>query len=317
MECNTSKIHCQEVPPESPPPVTLPSQGTHGQLSLASSASLELSDRLRSVMFNIRQSTTRCHPRYFAFSCKCGSEHYMRGCHSPLWSPDLTVVRSGCMRYNCPDCAAQITKRRAKRAKERLDKGRQGRAILYTVLTVPPHLRETYVDRKAWRKLIRGAWRVLREEFAGEFAVESSHPHGDPRDEGEDAAELFHPHVNFLWVQRRGFSPYIDVDRLRVRWSALLGVEVSDVWHHYYKDPRELQRRIEYVMRTFPGFAGWVGSVRWYGQYPRKLSPHVWKCDKCGEPYSFAGMVEEGEYTLYLQRTQETRAGPDADLPAF
>lgn len=253
------------------------------------------------------------------------------------------------MRYDCPECSSQVKVRRTVRAKERLDKDRHGKAILYTVLTVPPEFRSRFVDRKIWRSEIRKIWRDIRTHFAGEFSLECSHPYGSP-EEGDYSPDVFHPHVNFLWRQRPGASPFLDVGTLIVLWTAQLnGIpkkhaldvwrEIRDreedltrslelvrcaldvrtmsvVWHHYFKDPVELSKRIAYVCRTFPGFSSWTGSMRWLGHFPRNLEVRIWCCPKCKEPYLFAGRSDEDEYREFVERSQqETRAGPDDDVP--
>lgn len=305
------------------------------QIEISEESELQLRDELSRIILNIRQSASSCSPRFWQFACKCG----------------FRVIKSGCMRYDCEECAPQVKIRRAIRARERLDHDRQGGAILYTVLTVPPEFRSRYVDRKSWRKELRTFWRILRDEFAGEFALECSHPYGSP-DEDDYSPDFFHPHANFLWRQRRGADPFLDVGTLIVLWTAQLnGLDrarsleiwqeiraehpseelavqlqlardaldvrtMSVAWHHYFKAPGEITKRIEYVCRTFPGFSSWTGSMRWYGKFPRRLPDRIWICERCGEPMLFIGASDADEYQAYLERSQqETRGSPDEDVP--
>lgn len=253
-------------------------------------AELDLDERLRSIMFSIRQTASKCAPKYAETACLCG------------WK----VVRRTCKKYDCEDCAEPVKKRRSRRAKRRLDLGRKGRPILYTVFTVPPQLREHYTDRKEWRKLARKVWKLLKTEFGGEFGVEASHPHGDLDENGDPG--VFHPHLNFLWVTRKGSPSFLEVEKLRKAYSALLCVEVSDVWHHYYRNPVELSRRISYVMRTFPGCSAWTGSVRWYGKYPR-MEVELVVCPVCKSAILFVKTADESDYREYMSHAPD-RAGP-------
>lgn len=251
---------------------------------------LDLDERLRSIMFSIRQSTSKCTSKFVETACLCG----------------FKITPRTCKKYDCETCAPAVKKRRAHRAKRRLDLGRHGRPILYTVFTVPPQLREQYSDRKEWRKLARKVWKLLRTEFGGEFGIEASHPHGDTDENGDPG--VFHPHLNFLWVTRKGSPAFLDVDKLRRAYSVLLCAEVSDVWHHYYRNPVDLKRRIYYVMRTFPGCSAWTGSVRWYGKYPRMGAEPV-RCPVCGSAISFIRVSDEESYREYVKHSPD-RAGP-------
>jgi len=278
---------------------------------LAPPGLLDLDERLRLVILNIRQSTHGCTPQYFQVVCGCGFRALVRGC----------------MKYDCPQCGNHIGRRRAKRAKERLDKGRGNRQILYTVFTIPPELRLKFKDKKEWRKACRLAWSILRDGFAGEFGVESTHPHGDPLDPDNTlAAEgdggIFHPHMNFLWVRaegKRGYFTPVELRWLKKLWieglAKLTGARppVVNVWHHYYKTKVELSERIRYVMRTFPGFSEWVGSIRWYGKYPRskKEDKSDGTCPHCHQTPLWICSMTRTEYLEFRRDHEEL----DEDLP--
>lgn len=268
------------------------------QIPLAPPDLLSQDERLRSIILNIRQSTSDCLPKFRQLACLCG----------------FSVVRSTCMRYDCAVCADGVKKRRAKKSRKRLDVGRQGRPILYTVFTVPPALRDRFTERKEWRKLVRLTWSILRDAFGGQFGIEASHPHGDPSEGGDPG--VFHPHMNFLWIVSPGRPSFVDVRRLRRLYCVALSkatgvpVRVSDVWHHYYKLPGDLSVRIGYVMRTFPGYSDWAGSVRWYGKYP-KIPVEVKTCPKCGTIYLYIKRCDEADFNEYRKRLrEETAAAP-------
>jgi len=177
-----------------------------------------------------------------------------------------------------------------------LEAGRDGRAVLYTVLTVPPAQRDRFRERKPWRRTLRRFWAILKRDFGALFGAECSHPAGD---EDPDA---FHPHANFLWVQRQGFRPYIDVDALRRAWAKILGVEVVDVHHQYLPDVSRIIHRCRYVTRTWPGWGSWLGSMRWYGCYPKDPARSRAVCLDCGMPFLFLGLAVEEEIVMWKER---------------
>src|SRR5258708_6801008 len=81
-----------------------------------------------------------CISKYFKITCKCGTR----------------VVRKGCRNRACPDCAKDVGKRRARRALKRLQDGRKAangrlKPVIYTVITIPEHLRARYADPKEFR----------------------------------------------------------------------------------------------------------------------------------------------------------------------
>lgn len=229
-------------------------------------------------ILTLRQSTKRCSPKWLILSCAC---------------KQFSVVKSGCMNKDCEVCADVVTDRRASRARARLDAGRGDRPILQTVLTVPPELRQRYADVGAWRSVLRKMWRVLEDGFGALFGCEATHPVGDD-------PEVFHPHANFLWVQKVGFRPFIDVERLRRLWAGILGAEVVDVHHSYFTSEAKIAHRVRYVARVFPGWSLWVGNLRWYGRYPRHVDVPV-LCPKCGEPYLYVGVVEHDWLLVHLK----------------
>lgn len=131
---------------------------------------------------------------------------------------------------------------------------------------------------------------IFKKDFGFEFGVEISHPIS------EAAEEVFHPHINLLWLQKPGQKPFIDLDKLRQAWAKLLqyGGPV-DVHHAYYTDKKKIMHKCRYVARSFPGLSIWVGSLRWYGK-PPKMDPEVIVCPKCGQCYIIMDFITEHEY---------------------
>jgi hypothetical protein len=225
----------------------------------------------------LRQSTRTCEPKWYVYACGCSKK----------------LVKSGCMHRDCLTCEDQVGARRASRCRWRLDAGREGRPVLYTVLTVPPELRARYADPAVWRSACRRAWKVLRKQFGAEYGLEASHP------AGEDL-EVFHPHANFLWVQRPGFRPFLDVAALRRAWARILGYDGEVVVYHRYADaPGKIAHWARYVTRTFPGWSWWTPSVRWYGAFPRELPDREVVCPGCGQPFRFVGEASPEEVQAF------------------
>ena len=220
---------------------------------------------------------TKCNPKYIILQCECGRR----------------VVPSTCMNLDCKNCADFVTRRRQSKVVHRLldyifywYKSHVKRAVLYTVLTVPPEVRYKYSTREAWAKLRRRAWKMLKKEFAGHFGIEATHPVGD-KDK-----KHFHPHLNFLWKQKTGFRPFIDVDRLRTAWAQILEVQNVDVHHEYTHRIGKVIHWVRYVVRTFPGTHKWTGPVRWFGKYPKSsLDKHHHTCPDCGQRTKYIGWL--------------------------
>lgn len=203
------------------------------------------------------------------------------------------------MKRTCRECGPAIGKRRASRVRQRLEAGTTSasgrkKAIIYTIFTIPPALRSRCRDRKEWRKLVKKAWLVLKNHYGAEYALECSHPVGDKSTE-------FHPHANFLWVQRDGFKPFIDVALLRKLWQAVLETYGTvDIWTSYQSPKateKERKHRYRYVTRIFHEYTSWIGSMRWYGKYPKvRYHEEPKTCPRCHEVYLFMGRASEVEY---------------------
>jgi len=215
-----------------------------------------------------RLSPKACTPKYIVYQCGCGRR----------------IVPSSCMSLDCIVCQPHVTRRRSEAVFKRLTMG-HNRAVIYSVFTTPLQVREKYYDRGEWQKARRRIWKFLKKHFGAQFGVEVSHPVGD------SDGKLFHPHLNFLWVQRKGWSPFINVDLLREKWAKVLGVEQADVYTQYAGNKAMVKHWTNYVCRTFPGMHTWTGPVRWYGRYPLMRKPAVMLCADCGLPYSVVGEI--------------------------
>jgi len=235
-----------------------------------------------SIILNIRQtSLSACAAKGLKVGCLCG----------------FRVVRSGCMKKDCPVCGQEVTKRRARRIFDRFEKVRNGRPVLYTVLTVPPKVRSRFVVRSEWRKVVKAVIKVFKSEFGFDFGVECSHPISETNE------YVFHPHINLLWLQKAGVDRHkseipgsIDLDKLRARWAQILGTAGPvDVNHQFAATEKKIRHRCRYIARVFPGLSSWVGSVRWYGK-PPVLPPEIRKCPKCGQVFMVIDFLTEHEF---------------------
>ena len=268
------------------------------------------------VILTIRQTfTSSCHPRYFRQFCECGK----------------TVHRTGCRKTDCPECADEITARRSIRAFKRFEKGRKGRPVLYTVFTVPPVIRERFSDRNVWSKVVKLVVRNLKNLYGFEYGLVQSHPIS------EDHPDTFHPHLNVLWIQKPGHKAFFEESQLvmmREIWASILDYDKEVVVHHEYTQRRKLNKRTgelikeavqikhlcNYVTRTFPGYASWMGSIRWYGgKAVPKLKDEIHTCKTCGAVYYYEWrMCDEDEWIDYCVRKLKpggnSRAAPVSDF---
>lgn len=229
-------------------------------------------------------SPKACILRYAVKGCGCGRY----------------IVPSTCMSLDCIVCQRWVTKRRAESVFDRLtgyklfsNSYRTFKPVIYTVFTVPISARERFYDRKEWQKVRIKMWRVLKAKFGALYGVEATHPVG-----GDDI-KLFHPHLNFLWVQQQGWSPFVDVNSLRDEWAKILEVDAVDVYTQYAGNPAMVKHWCKYVCRSFPGLHSWIGSLRWYGKYPKKkkLPPGV--CPDCGQRYKLIGWIDAQTVDTY------------------
>lgn len=178
-----------------------------------------------------------------------------------------------------------------------MERGRAGRDLCYTVLTVPPTLREKAADYKTWKRWRSKVWNLLKTRWGADYGYERTDPAGD-----EDK-EVWHPHFNFLWVQRPGFRAFIDVDELRREWAKIIGASGAvDVWHQYAQE-RDVAKRVhwyDYMGRTWPD---WVKAVQHGARTiplgrPPKVEREKPCCRECGERWRVwkLGSKEEAEF---------------------
>lgn len=226
--------------------------------------------------FLYQEPVTKCDNRYMVLQCGCGRH----------------IVPSTCMSLRCVKCAPFTGRRRSQSVFDRIriiktqgeHKQNYTKTVIYTVFTTPQGSRQSLKDPKEWQSVRLKAWKVLREKFGALYGFEASHPIGDNDNK-------FHPHLNFIWVQRKGWSPYIDVNSLRLEWSAILGVKMSDVYSQYSESPRRIRFWCNYVTRIFPGFHWWTGRLRWYGKYPKKIKFEQIICSVCKMPFQVVGYI--------------------------
>lgn len=216
--------------------------------------------------YELSYNPKACTPKYIVYQCSCGRH----------------IRPSTCMNMDCIPCQPFTTRRRAFSAFNRLRV--EPKTVIYTIFTVPMTERYKFIDPKVWGKVRQKAWRILRNEFGGLFGIEASHPIGD-------VSREFNPHLNFLWIQKKSWQPYIDVEKLRRLWSALMQVTVADVYSRYTDSPGKIFHWCKYALRTFPGFMHWAGSVRWYGKYPKVEREDRRICATCGEEFKAIGWI--------------------------
>lgn len=240
-------------------------------------------DPLKVVPFN---EPTTCTPKYIVLGCKCSRR----------------IVPSSCMGLECTVCRDHVIKRRSNSVFHRLIRPvlgqrlrRNRKIVIYTVFTVPLEVRERYLDPKVWSRLRRRVWRLLKDDFGGLYGMEASHPVGD-----KDPT-LFHPHFNFLWTQRGGYRPFLDVDLLREKWARLLGVDVVDVKTKYSDNVRLIKHWTNYVCRTFPGNSKWSGRIVWYGKYPKDKRVSEMVCLDCGGKFRRIGIITKAVVDEYYR----------------
>lgn len=226
----------------------------------------------------LANAVTECIPRFIVKECKCG-----RG-----------LISKACDKRTCIRCNDRLNSRRANAAfdrfqyyKKSLAMKKQSFSYCYTDFTIPPVLRQQYADPKAWQKLRLKIWHILAEQFGALFGLEATHPIG------EDNPNIFHPHLNFLYVMKPGFRNYIAVERLRfVFRKALKYIGPVNLYHAYGDSDRQLMHLCKYVTRIFPAFAEWSGALRWYGRYPKYKPVKECICPICLEKIMILGSID-------------------------
>jgi hypothetical protein len=158
--------------------------------------------------------------------------------------------------------------------------------VNYTVFTMPYQLRPQCMNKEFMRKLRARVYQMLADKHGADCAFEATHPWGD-----KDPME-FHPHLNFLWIQRKGFSHYLNLQQLRADYADILGYQGEPyIYHEYSNLSGTIWKWCEYVARTFPEFSKWCGHTKWFGNYRRKPEKECHKCAKCGAVYRPIGWI--------------------------
>jgi hypothetical protein len=152
------------------------------------------------------------------------------------------------------------------------------------------------MDKNEWKELRKKAWTLLKESFGGLYGVEASHPVGDKN------PSVFHPHLNFLWIQKPGFKPFINVKLLRKKWGKLLKVKVVDAYTQYSNKIAQIYKWAKYVTRTFPGNHKWTGPMRWFGKYPKDKTPVEYVCNECGCRFKLIGYISGEDVDNWFKR---------------
>jgi hypothetical protein len=302
-------------------------------------AELEIRDALPtpetpggSLILTSRKSTTRCREVKPALaSCGCSAR----------------MIYVGCERTSCVRCAPRVTADRAKRSAQKLldslDLQRQAHAVkdarLYalrvSVFTMPPELRERFTTKKAWNRLRRSLWHVLRDHFRASWALIATHPVGD-----EDPT-VFHPHLNVLWARRgiaKGLIDPRDLELLKRWWALLLerGGRLPRRPRGWPKDvpaplpegpapwpvdvhgrfvPRHEENRIRhrarYYGRVFVGWGHWIPkALQWYGDFARGSLP-VCYCRECESHFRIElGDHVPAKFRRLLANSQPATAPP-------
>ncbi|MBA7579018.1 hypothetical protein ES708_20884 [subsurface metagenome] len=235
--------------------------------------------------FSLSYNPKACTTRFIVHACDC-KRH---------------LFPSTCMNLDCIPCQPWTTRRRAFSAFNRLRTERS--TVIYTVFTIPFMERYKLTDKKSLTKWRKKAWQILKTYFGARFGVEASHPVGEKTTE-------FHPHFNFLWVQKSNYQAYINVDMLREKWAVALGATVVNVHSQYSDSPARIMHWSKYVLRTFPGFMHWAGPAKWYGKYPVVPRRDRVVCADCGKPLHAIGYITQIDYDDWCRTGQLTGRSP-------
>lgn len=235
----------------------------------------------RALMFRAFSQTSTCEGRYAKIACGCGTR----------------AVRALCHRKSCTDkeCVEASGERRGRSIVERL----RGGTTCETVFTMPPEVRWRFADPRVMGLAAKACARALKRIAGMKFGYYAPHPIGDKN------PDVFHPHLNFLWrpLTGRGVIPAGQLEELKAWWAGYLRVPVVDLHHSFVQRGEEgkLRHRARYVSRTFPAFAEWCGSGRWYGKPPPIDPEATLPCPKCGKAFRCEGRISEAE-ALSMER---------------
>jgi hypothetical protein len=250
-------------------------------------------DNLSGIDERLLNETVHCTPKFLVKQCGCGES-------------GRKIYPQTCMKSFCISCQKFYIMKRARRAMSRMESlsWRHDRQtyfpnIIYTVFTIPEHLRWKYIDPKKARLLRSKIWQLLKTKYGAIWSLESTHPIS------EKNPEKFHPHFNFLWQSEKWKTGYIDSNellKLKLDYSDLIGYEyIPDVRTRYSKEPAKLWKWAQYVTRTFPEYVRWAGPVRYFGKVPKAEKKEAVICEKCLEKFFVLGYLTSEKSAEYLE----------------
>ena len=218
-----------------------------------------------------------CGGRWVSVKCLCDNGKHRR------------LMIGGCMDENCISCGPSINYRRFTRSLKRFKAKNYDRPLMYTVFTVPMDLRGKALNIGTWQYWSKSIIAVMKKEYGLEYALVSYHPTGKNE-------KIFHPHLNIVWIQKKGLLHKLDLESLRYFWAKIIKAKdrVVVIYHEWAEQIFRKMHIINYVVRPFTGWKWWRGkAVRWYGSYPRGIEYDTdgWICPVCGEPIEIVGVI--------------------------
>ena len=214
------------------------------------------------------------------------------------------------MNRDCPTCKEAVTARRTRRIFDRFELVRGRRKLCYTTFTVPMQRREQFLTPEKWRAVIHQLIAIMKTHYGFEFGFEASHPIS------EKQPEVFHPHVNLVWLMRLGYRPRMSKAKLislRRLWAKLIQWDQSVIHHKYSNIKGQIWHVCEYASRAFPGYSVWQGPIRWYGKFPH-MKPERYLCPDCGTEFIFRGYALESEYLEEQVRKRDHLPRPGGNV---
>jgi hypothetical protein len=257
---------------------------------------VQCTDNRLPVVEYLLNETTHCSPNYLVLECGCGRR----------------PIVTGCQKNNCTFCQKHNTKHRADAVMKRIIKSGHNCGskihyprMIYTVFTIPMHLRAKYYDRAELKKLTNEIWKVLSMNFDGRWGALAIHPIS------EKNPEVFHPHINFLWMQNTPGAEYIDVEELKRQYGIVIGYNgLPDIRTQYSNKPAKLWKWCEYIFRVFPQFNTWLGNIRYYGKRPKLDKKEVHLCPVCQLRINAIGRLTPEGIRKFLESDPPTETGP-------
>jgi hypothetical protein len=169
--------------------------------------------------------------------------------------------------------------------------------VQFLELTVPLELRDKLKQPGGaglWAGWLRAFWSVLKKKGGAVWAYQRTHPCGDD-------GLTWHPHANFIFVQRKK-TGNLNPDDLRREWAAIIGFDGEvNLFCHWadcsdWTGRAKLRHHSRYTERHFPGWT-WAGlRGRWYGKAPKLDAPAARSrakgiCPCCGRPTAWSDPV--------------------------